>query len=62
VDPNGPSAPRLRERDIILSVNGQRVSSAAEAGKELQSVASGRYAQILLWREGEELFVTIRKQ
>ena len=33
VDPNGPSAPRLRERDIILSVNGQRVSSAAEAGK-----------------------------
>ena len=24
-------------------------------------MASGRYAQILLWREGEELFVTIRK-
>jgi serine protease Do len=62
VDPNGPSAPRLRERDIILSINGQRVSSAAEAGKELQSVPAGRYAQILLWREGEELFVTIRKQ
>jgi serine protease Do len=62
VDPNGPAAPRLRERDVILAINGQRVSSAAEAGRELQNVAAGRYAQILLWREGEELFVTVRKQ
>ena len=36
VDPNGPSAGALRQGDVILSVNGQAVASAAEAGRELQ--------------------------
>ena len=35
----------LRQGDVILSVNGQQVSSAADAGRELQKVASGRIAQ-----------------
>jgi serine protease Do len=62
VDPDGPSAGALRQGDVILSVNGQQVSSAAEAGRELQKVASGRIARILVWRGDGEVFVTVRKE
>jgi serine protease Do len=61
VDSNGPSAGILRQGDVILSVNRQTVSSATDAARELQKVASGRFAQILLWRDGGETFVTVKK-
>jgi serine protease Do len=61
VDPNGPSARALRPGDVILEVNRQRVSNAAEAGQALQQVPAGRFAQILVWRDGGEAFVTVRK-
>jgi serine protease Do len=62
VDDNGPSAGILREGDVILSVNGQAVSSASEAGRELQRIASGRIARLLIWRGAGEVFVTVRKE
>jgi serine protease Do len=62
VDENGPSAGILRQGDVILSVNGQMVSSAAEAGRELQRIASGRIARVLVWRGDGEVFVTVRKE
>jgi serine protease Do len=62
VDENGPSAGILRAGDVILSVNGQAVSSAAEAGRELQKITSGRIARILVWRGDGEVFLTIRKE
>jgi serine protease Do len=62
VDPNGPAYGRLQPDDVILSVNDQRVSSAAEAGRELQRVPSGRNARVLLWRGDRQVFVTIRKE
>ena len=62
VDENGPSAGILREGDVILSVNGQAVASATEAGRELQRIASGRIARILVWRGDGEVFLTIRKE
>jgi serine protease Do len=61
VDPSGPSAAGLRAGDVILSVNRKPVSNAAEAGRELQKIASGRIAQILVWRGDSEVFVTIKK-
>ena len=61
VDPNGPSAATLRPGDVILSVNRRPVTSAAEAGRELQQIASGRLAQILVWRDPSEVFVTVKK-
>ena len=61
VDPAGPSAGILRPGDVILSVNSQSVSSAAEAGRELQRVPSGRIARILVWRGDGEVFVTVKK-
>jgi serine protease Do len=62
VDPGGPSAGVLRPGDVILSVNGQAVSNATEAAAELQQVATGRYARVLLWRGDGEVFVTVRKE
>jgi serine protease Do len=62
VDPDGPSAGALRQGDVLLSVNGQQVSSASDAGRELQKVGSGRIARILVWRSDSEVFVTVRKQ
>jgi serine protease Do len=62
VDENGPSAGILRQGDVILSVNGQAVGTAAEAGRELQRITSGRIARILIWRGDGEVFVTVRKE
>jgi serine protease Do len=62
VDPNGPSAGALRPGDVILTVNGQTVSSAEEAGRELQQIQAGRFARILVWRGDSEVFVTVRKE
>ena len=62
VDPDGPAAGILRGGDVILSVNRRTVSSAADAGRELKNVASGRIAQILIWRGDGEVFVTIKKE
>jgi serine protease Do len=62
VDPDGPAAASgLRKGDVILSVNRKPVSNAADAARELKSVASGRLAQILLWRGDAEIFVTVKK-
>ena len=61
VDPNGPAAGALRQGDVILEVNNVHVSSASEAGRELQKVQAGRVARILLWRGDGEVFVTVRK-
>jgi serine protease Do len=62
VDPSGPSAGALRQGDVIMSVNGVRVSSATEASRELQRIQSGRIARVLVWRSGGEVFVTVRKE
>ena len=62
MDPDGPSAGALRQGDVILSVNGQKISNASEAGRELQKVPQGRIARILVWRSDSEVFVTVRKE
>jgi serine protease Do len=61
VDPAGPSAAALRPGDVILEVNDVAVSTAAEAGRELGQIASGRLARIRIWREPSEVFVTVKK-
>jgi serine protease Do len=62
VDPDGPSAGQLRQGDVILSVNRQRISNATEASRALAAVQTGRIAQILVWRRDEgQVFVTVRK-
>jgi serine protease Do len=62
VDQDGPSAGLLRAGDIIQSVNRKPVANAADAARELQAVASGRIAQVLIWRADNQVFVTIKKE
>src|SRR5215831_5088683 len=51
VDPDGPAAQSgVKPGDVILQVNRKAVTNSADAARELQAVASGRLAQILLWR------------
>ncbi|MBZ5560243.1 MAG: trypsin-like peptidase domain-containing protein [Acidobacteriia bacterium] len=61
VDQDGASAGFLRAGDVILSVNGKTVSNNADAARELGKVASGRIARILVWRDGGETFVPVKK-
>src|SRR3954451_21297750 len=61
IDPDGPSAGALRQGDVIMAVNRQRVASAADAARELNKIQSGRIAQLLVWRGDGEVFVTVKK-
>ena len=46
---------------MILQVSRKPVTSASDASRLLQQVPSGGTAFILVWRQGNELFVTVRK-
>ncbi|MFN8060658.1 MAG: trypsin-like peptidase domain-containing protein [Vicinamibacterales bacterium] len=64
----GSSAARagVQPGDIILQVNGQEVTSASEASRELQGVQPNRPALLLVVRSApggsQELFLTMRRQ
>ena len=68
VDQDGPAGQSgVKAGDVLLQVNHKPVSTAADAARELQSVASGHLAQILLWRADSnsgptEIFVTMKKE
>ena len=62
VDPDSSAAQSgIRPGDVILQVNRVKVSTAAEAGRELGKIPSGRFAQLLLWRDNTQVFVAIKK-
>ncbi|BCS34519.1 peptidase [Luteitalea sp. TBR-22] len=62
VDPGSAAAEGgLRRFDVITQINGQPVTSAADASKKLQAIASGRLARLLVLRGGQELGLAIRK-
>jgi serine protease Do len=52
---------RLDEGDIIVEVNGETVSDATDGRKRLQAVPVGRLARIVVFRDGHEVFLTLRK-
>jgi serine protease Do len=62
VDPDSPAARgALQSGDVIVRVNRQPVSNAAEASQALRAVPAGRTVSMLVLRHGEEQFVTLRK-
>jgi serine protease Do len=62
VDPDGPAAGFLRQNDVILSVNGRAVSTAADAKRELDRVQPNHLAQLRVWRGEQEIFVPVKKE
>jgi serine protease Do len=65
IDPGSASdGVGLAQYDVILKVNNQAVSSAAEASRILQKIPQGGRAMLLVWktRQSQELFLTIKKE
>jgi serine protease Do len=63
VTPFGPAAQaQLQEGDVILSIQGQPIRTAAEASRALESVVAGRLARLVVWSNGQERLVQIRKR
>jgi serine protease Do len=63
VDAAGPAARAgLRQGDVVIRVNRSAVTSAADASKLLQQVQSGGTAMLLILRQNQEVFLTVRKE
>jgi serine protease Do len=52
----------LQGGDIILEVNRQAVTNPSQISRALQSAESGAPVFLLVWRGGQELFVTMTKR
>ena len=62
VDPDSSAARAgLQPRDVIVRVGRQAITSAAEAQRELARVPAGSTAFLRVLRNGQETFVTVRK-
>ena len=63
VSPRSPAARGgIQPGDVVLEVNRQVVASARDASRELEAVAAGEAAFILVWRRGQEVFLTVTKE
>ena len=63
VDPSGSAARAgISRGDVILQVNRRAVGTPQEASRALDAVPSGGTAFILLMRNGQQTFVTVRKR
>jgi serine protease Do len=63
VDPSGAAAlGQVLPGDVILAVNNQEVSSVDAVTQALDRVAIRRTAGLLIWRDGQEEYVQMRKR
>ena len=52
----------IRPNDVIVEVNQQEVANVSQVQRELQRATPGQPVFLLIWREGETNFVTLRKR
>jgi serine protease Do len=52
----------VQPNDVILEVNRQPVTSLGQIQRTLQAAPAGRPVFLLLWREGQQFFVTMRRR
>jgi serine protease Do len=63
VTPYGPAAQAgIQEGDVILQVQGQATHTLDDVSKGLDSIVAGRTARIIVWRQGQEMLLQIRKR
>jgi serine protease Do len=63
VDRNSPAANGgVVPGDVILEVNRQKVANESQVTRELQKVQLGQPAFMLVWRDGNNVFVTMTKR
>ena len=62
--PDGPAAKAgLREKDVVLEVNGQRVEGTEQFRRLIREIPAGRTASLTIWRDGraQNIKVTLGK-
>ena len=52
----------IRPNDVIIEVNQQEVANVSQVQRELQRATPGQPVFLLIWRDGESVFVTLRKR
>jgi serine protease Do len=52
----------IRPGDVITQINGQPIKTVDQASKALDAVAANRTARIVVFREGREVLVQVRRQ
>ena len=63
VERNSPAANGgVLPGDVILEVNRQKVQNVSQITRELQKVQNGQPAFMLVWRDGNNVFVTMTKR
>ena len=63
MDRNSPAANGgVQPGDVILEVNRQKVANVSQVTRELQKVQSGQPVFMLVWREGNNFFLTMTKR
>jgi serine protease Do len=63
VDRNGAAANAgVLPNDVILKVNNQTVSNVSQVTRELQRAETGQPVFLLVWRDGNEVFITMSKR
>ena len=60
VERNSPAVQRRHPpNDVILEVNQQAVANVSQVQRELQRATPGQPVFLLIWRDGESMFVTL---
>jgi serine protease Do len=62
--PDSPAAKAgLKENDVVMEINGQRIEGMAQFRRVIHEIPAGRTAQITVWRDGrsQTLSVTLGK-
>ena len=55
-------APASQPNDIILEVNRQPMTTLTQVTKALQNATAGSPVFLVVWRDGQELFITMSKR
>ncbi len=62
VDPSSTAQGLLARGDVIIAVNGVPVSSVDEVADRLEQTRAGSLIRVLVWRQGQEQSVVVRKR
>ncbi|MPZ18350.1 MAG: PDZ domain-containing protein [Luteitalea sp.] len=61
IEPQSAAEGALLRGDVIIEINDRRVANAADAAKQLEAVPQDRLARLLVLRDGQRVFVPVRK-
>jgi serine protease Do len=63
VDRSSPAATAgIRPNDVIIEVNHQAVSNVAQVQRELERATPGQPVFLVVWRDGQEVFITMTRR